>query len=66
LVTFVPFYAYIIRTVVTRYVSYQFTHIYNLNARLPLFHSMLKLSEQACELFKNVNLGDNGYKQCLR
>jgi hypothetical protein len=43
LVTFVPFYACIIRTVVTRHVSYptQFTHIYNLNAWLPLFHSML-------------------------
>ena len=42
----IPFYAYIIRTVVTRHVSYQFTHIYNLNAWLPLFHSMLTLSEQ--------------------
>jgi hypothetical protein len=52
LVTFVPFYACIIRTVVTiyiyRHVSYptQFTHIYNLNAWLPLYHSMLTLSEQ--------------------
>jgi hypothetical protein len=29
-----------------KYVDYQFTHIFNLNAWLPLFHSMLTLSEQ--------------------
>ena len=46
MVNFVPFYAYIIRTVVTRYVSCQFTHIYNLNTWLTLLHSMLTLSEE--------------------
>jgi hypothetical protein len=36
---YVPFYAFIIRTVVTSHVSYrtQFTHIYNLHAWLYLF-----------------------------
>ena len=40
---FVPFYAYNTRIVVTRHVSYptQFTHIYKINAWLPLIHSVL-------------------------
>lgn len=37
---------YILRTVATRHMSYQFTHIYSSNAWLPFFHRTLTLSEQ--------------------